>query len=125
MDTSEQYINMCRQAKELQEMWKPADGDFFHYDDLVNSIGDFVEVNNEIRPMSDWEMYKVKCKDCVWLPRIDQWLQILSDKNIIFGLSNYAQGDSVEITCIKLLYLNIYNKSWNGEDWTCTSNTTA
>ena len=111
MDTSPEYINMCRKAKELQKMWKPETGDFYklsgHFITCIVLKNSLIDVN------------------ATWLPRIDQWLQILSDKNIIFGLSNYAQGDSVEITCIKLLYQNLYNKSWNGKDWTCTSNTTA
>jgi hypothetical protein len=114
MDTSERYINMCRQAKELQEMWKPTQGDWFVLYAEIETIGDYSE---DLHPIDYREEFPISKKNCVWLPRIDQWLQILSDKNIIFGLSNYAQGDSVEITCTKLLYLNIYNKSWNGEDW--------
>lgn len=29
MDTSPEYINMCKKATELQEMWKPETGDFY------------------------------------------------------------------------------------------------
>lgn len=129
MDTSEQYINMCRKATELQAMWEPHDGDFFYYDDLVNSIGDFVEVNNEIRPMSDWETYKVKCKECVWLPRIDQ-LHNLSEAtvsnfcavcmNIAMRYEkpfNNSTEPSFEQIAMFSVMAHLYNKSWNGEDW--------
>ena len=124
MDISEQYINMCRRAKELQEMWEPATGDY-----CASSAGGcnrilvvIADLNNKFLvvayPYATYDNTDHLSKqNIIWLPRIDQWLQILSDKNIIFGLSNYAQGDSVEITCIKLLCLNIYNKYWNGEDW--------
>ena len=30
MDTSEEYIQMCQRAKEIQEIWKPTSGDFVH-----------------------------------------------------------------------------------------------
>ena len=121
MDTSPEYINMCRRAKELQEMWKPQIGDWIYQNSaLPDKITVVYKYSLEKEDMKIWDWVRedwYTMQECVWLPRIDQWLQILSDKNIIFGLSNYAQGDSVEITCIKLLCLNIYNKYWNGEDW--------
>lgn len=40
VDTSEQYILMCREAKELQETWQPTEGDWFVGDGSVHTIGD-------------------------------------------------------------------------------------
>lgn len=103
MDTSEQYIEMCRKATELHNnhTWKP--GDFYS---IAAVRCEMICVGFE-RPFDT----------AIWLPRIDQYLQMLSDEKIDFGLSNYTRGDSVEIVCLKLLMSNKYNKSWNGEDW--------
>lgn len=130
MDTSSEYINMCRKAKELQEMWEPKEGDWFipckdigQYD--IPSIGILGTIHAEYIPLSNEFQHEygsnvfgfMRRKNIVWLPRIDQYLQMLSDEKIDFGLSNYTRGDSVEIVCLKLLMSNKYNKSWDGDDW--------
>lgn len=121
MDTSEQYINMCRKATELQEKWKITDGDFFYYDDMINTIGDFVEVNHTIRPMSNWDMYTIKQNNCVWLPRADQLIELSTihwSDIVDYARLDYNENQlSFEITMLKIVVYMVYRKRWNGEDW--------
>ncbi len=115
MDTSEQYINMCRKAKELQEMWKPEPGDFYklpgHFITCIVLKNSLIDVN------------------ATWLPRIDQWITIhlnrtwgetqidtciylFREENFIH--ENYASPEQYMLTT---WYYNSFQKIWNGEDW--------
>lgn len=35
MDKSKKYIKMCFEAKEIQKLWKPQEGDFYAYEDAI------------------------------------------------------------------------------------------
>lgn len=140
MDTSSEYINMCRKAKELQEMWEPMQGDFFILYDEIECIGNFSE---DLYPI-DWrEEFPVSKKNCTWLPRIDQLITLLnkaqneelhdvgkrfskcSELDTLGSIfHNCAVGDyydketfTVEQLFLVELYDTKYNKSWDGEDW--------
>lgn len=118
MDTSPEYINMCRQARELQEMWEPEPGDFYK---LPGRFITCIVLKNSLIDM-----------DAIWLPRIDQILQHISEipqwthykgyelmYKVLDYYSNYfTRGkDSYEQSFVQILYSEKYNKSWNGEDW--------
>lgn len=86
MDTSETYIQMCRQAKEIQGAWNRSPGDFTIY----STSGELLIYNREtslpeysicyaknggqsrILTKSEWDKEKH-----VWLPRIDQLIELL------------------------------------------------
>lgn len=90
MDTSPEYIKMCRMAHELQEMWGPKEGDYFTLNHLhgkcdVYCFGDFVmpycntvsTINpklHDMMPLRDFLDH-----DSVWLPRIDQLITLLNE----------------------------------------------
>ena len=129
MDLSEQYIEMCRKATEIQGLWKPSVGDFtkdvkpvnvyiLGYDDLNNIAG------------------------LIWLPRQDQlqeiWLKYNERKQFnetdfdilmqkYFLLTEYAEDseylragwvDSLEKLWLLIVMKEKFNKLWDGSDWT-------
>ena len=108
LDTSPEYINMCRQAKELQEMWKPETGDFYK---LPGHFITCIVLKNSLIDM-----------DAIWLPRIDQLIEMfpLGWKAMLQDILNFVKtGDtpSIESECIKAIMYYNHDKSWNGEDW--------
>ena len=136
MDTSPEYINMCRQANELQEMWEPMQGDFYY--------NDFIKIINIMKDHLQFNRDKQKgYSDAIWLPRIDQLITLLNeaqneelhDAGQRFSecseldtlgsiFHNCAVGDyydketfTVEQLFLVELYDTKYNKSWDGDDW--------
>lgn len=126
MDTSPEYINMCRKATELQEMWKPSQGDWFFLHDEIETVGDYSE---DLHPIDYREEFPISKKTCVWLPRIDQLIELSAmhwSDIVDYARLDYNENQlSFEITLLKIVVYMVYRKRWNDEDWTCTSNTTA
>ena len=77
MDTTEKYIEMCK-AKEIQDRWRPADGDFYvHHSDLDNIC---IHVRD-----SRFDIARaVNLSNWIWLPRQDQ-LQGIISSNVTIG----------------------------------------
>ena len=107
MDTSEQYINMCRRAKELQEMWEPEPGDFYK---LPGHFITCIVLKNSLIDM-----------DAIWLPRIDQLIELSAmhwSDIVDYARLDYNENQlSFEITMLKIVVYMVYRKRWNGEDW--------
>lgn len=117
MDTSEQYIEMCRKATELQEMWEPSLGDFYYSDfsKLVCVMSDHMQFNRD----------KLKeYSDAIWLPRIDQLIELSGMGWYNFMLFGVRIADHAGVFMqpmqehfIMCLMHYKYKKKWNGEDW--------
>lgn len=135
MDTSEKYIRMCREAKEIQHLWNFENGDYV-----------FDPSDGEIMI---WFGYPPKDPlEVVWLPKQDQYQKICIDfyiqnmkmsKNEAFfhflgwyasclkesydtGCNIGKNGEYEEISSCEELILEytmklIYWKRWNGEKW--------
>ena len=109
MDTSEQYINMCRRAKELQEMWEPEPGDFYK---LPGHFITCIVLKNSLIDM-----------DAIWLPRIDQCIDMDCSQDTDFFIDCIKMEDrlephaSAEMKGLAVVMKTIYKKYWNGEDW--------
>lgn len=139
MDISKQYINMCRKAKELQEMWVPREGDWFHDGTEARTIGDSFYMGkwNDIQEIYNrplWNGTDKPIRTTTWLPRVDQLIEIvmneshLRDKtahgitkvqNIYYGdgvFSIMGEHDTIEVAWLKI-YMCSKFKSWDGEDW--------
>ena len=86
MDTSKEYIKMC-DCPEIQEQWKPIEGDSFSFLSEPKLIKDYEIWALEKRELSDIEEWNkiiktmgnhfvdhfVEARDCfVWLPHQDQ-----------------------------------------------------
>lgn len=113
MDTSPEYINMCRKARELQESWSPRMGDFGIYDQQLVIMG------SDGTPL----VRHIVARNCIWLPRIDQLISNWTNpydaiESMLLGWPvEYDETESLEINGIKRVMKLKYNKSWNGEDW--------
>ena len=117
MDTSPEYINMCRKATELQEMWEPKEGDFYVRDGYP--VGAYCTDYFIYYVTEDEDEWKIKV---TWLPRIDQLIEMfpLGWKAMLQDILNFVKpGDtpSIESECIKAIMYYNHDKSWNGEDW--------
>jgi hypothetical protein len=141
MDTSKNYIKMCKKADEIQSHWEPQNGDYFHGtpedfadEDLSKGVYRFFECDDEyysIIPLS----YDVKAKefidetDAVRLPSQDVLQNMLDFElpiDIIKEFSNWCSELKVamleRLQTIEQLWLGFamkknYQKIWNGKDW--------
>ena len=145
MDTSPEHIKMCRMAHELQEMWKPSQGDWLFLRRIgdspgyIKTIGGF-NLNSGYYFFRDSEEIVIRDdRDCVtWLPRIDQLLPPIYTHlkehgrvhysnpidNLKYIIDEYGTGDgfnrnelSEEEYFMMVLMYEKYDKIWNGEDW--------
>lgn len=143
MDTSKEYIEMCKKAQEIQEikeMYKDYDkGDFY------DRYG-FIEVAS---PYSSCEEYaddnycdeiQQRDKSDIWLPRQDQLFDLIMELNNNFGCNDKLQGifinniyafnrelyhnqsqtfDTLEKVYLSFVMKGKYNKVWdiNSKEW--------
>ena len=130
MDSSEQYIEMCRMAQEIQSLFEIADGDFC-YKEVVFCICEKCNVKDSYGRTYIDEHNK---SEYIWLPRQDQLQEMLIaddrqqrycelwhsfKKYVMFELVN---SDDEDLTSFEQLWLcsvmkEKYNKIWNGSDW--------
>ena len=123
MDTSKEYVNMCRKATEIQKHWNVQYGDFVYADaERDNNImtifdgadGEYGASTNHI------SVHYVKEYKCVWLPRQDQ-LQEISGYHwaeyyvrITNGMLGY---ETPEQSGLALIMMKQHSKKWNGSEW--------
>jgi hypothetical protein len=82
MDTSEKYILMCQEAKEIQELHNWQVGDYYAY--YVGQWYSSVFIGHAYYAMTNQE---VQYSDWIWLPRQDQLQEIavkIFDEDISF-----------------------------------------
>lgn len=138
MDTSEKYIEMCRKASEIQNLWEPQTWDFIYNqsaftepygavlpENIADSgfYGPYIEPNGKI--VDGYE-------DIFWLPRQDQLQEMVDRNDLIVGFYKYATGNdqncelslsranlsgSMEQLWLAFVMKIKHNKSWNGENW--------
>ena len=128
MDTTPQYIEMCRKAGEIQDGWEPSWGDF---------ISDTMDPTWAI-PLISHITYKkerpYKEKDWIWLPRQDQLQEMVFDcpyelQSICMSLESFSKSligipyslpsGSMEQLLLGFVMIAKYNKTWNNKlkDW--------
>lgn len=128
MDTSPEYINMCKKATELQEMWEPKEGDYVYIKRVGDSSGHvkcigFFNLNSGYLFYKDEEKVVIRenMDTVVWLPRDDQLIErsTLHWSDIIdyCGLEHSDYKLSFEIALLKIVMYKVFNKVWNVEDW--------
>lgn len=129
MDTSPEYIKMCKEARGIQETWKITRGDSYYisHQDVVILFDDDIE---NICGWADDLLIEV-----TWLPRQDQlqnmvewdWLyktpqnQINSIYNTFssaFGTKKqWGQFTSHEQLWLAFVMYTKFKKQWNGKTW--------
>ena len=120
MDTNKEYIEMCRRATEIQNIWEPNSGDFTY-------IADIKSVN-----IYAWGQKK-ECSE-VWLPRQDQlqgmwhpersetawaWNSSLTAFLNVSDLYSPIEKSkmSMEQLMLCLVMHEKYGKKWDGKYW--------
>ena len=124
MDTSEVYIKMCREAKEIQKRaWEFEYGDYAHVD--FGEPHTFI-VSGKLINSTDGK--------AVWLPRQDQLQEMVyngRNLSVFYGFRSYVMHhivndlddtDEADLESWEQLWLTFvmkekYNKSWNGKIW--------
>lgn len=136
MDNSQQYIDLCREATEIQNRWWTV-GD--HYAEWIIDrwsaelfLGhEFYSVATDGTPMINW----------VWLPRQDQLQDMIHDykasqmkfsgnHGLIMDFASWVADES-NLPCVSFEQLWLafvmhekFNKNWNGTTWEVSNEST-
>jgi len=132
MDTSMEYIKMCKKAEEIQDTkWLSAKGREYPWEE-----GDLFSLKNNVQMYDSCSHSEgfiepdIYNTSCIWLPSQEQ----LQDMVIIEYKHFYALLDvfhmwsiqptldrnlieSMEQLWLAFVMKEKYNKVWNGEDW--------
>lgn len=136
MDTSKEYIDMCRKAKEIQSkpiIEKNCFGISLHEETIGEEV--FGEIDNNKGYYRFWGVYCDNVQfvgtipdECIFLPRQDQ-LQKMIDIDVItmctwfdeFVTNHYSElfnnDTSMEQLWLAFVMSERYQKYWNGKTW--------
>lgn len=119
MDLSTEYIDMSREAKEIQELWEFRDGDYIEHKRNANCWSGY--------DAFDYPGYPLKEQGAVWLPRQDQLQDMLGDyyytSSIMYYILEFGTDHdapepiSWEKVWLEAVMWEKYQKTWNGETW--------
>jgi len=146
MDCSVEYIEMCRKAVEVQEVWKVKTGDYCTHPDgewadtkglVCGGIMGSVHVLRNMAGSSgasgfhytNYEIFNQQ--DCVWLPRQDQLQDMIPNEpawdyrfskfsnwvDTELGMEVCNSVDSMEQLWLAFVMNELYQKKWNGKEW--------
>jgi hypothetical protein len=111
VDTSEQYIEMCRKANEIKR------------ESSLIQLGDFICDNGQILTYTGFPVDG----DFVRLPRQDQLQEMLTDLSVwnlvytayVFAkeLKDFKVCDSMEKLWLHIVMFMQHEKKWNGQEW--------
>lgn len=121
MNTSKEYIDMCRKAVEIQEAWKPTEGDLvWHNADHRKESGDIRQFCQSLHILINGDRAEGRCpkmlhcsilgifnledvkkpgpKHIIWLPKQDQLQEMISSEwykiwNIQSHFMKFAGGE--------------------------------
>ena len=112
---------MCRAAKEIQQHWKPTNGDFYiRADRTKKAVG---IMNYDTRVLRLPKFYKR-----IWLPRQDQIQTFLNTSWSPYEIADFFWGWVDSIDCPSglksmeqlwfcFMMLETFGKRWSGTDW--------
>jgi len=126
MDTSKEYIEMCRKAVEVQEAWEPDVGDWTDHGTvtIVWSSGavNYISYGGQASNLLPYG-------DLTWLPRQDQLQGMLVKKyggifSVICRFCDWFQhedysGETItgEQLWLKFVMYELHGKKWDGKQW--------
>ena len=126
MDTSKEYIEMCKNAVEIQELWNIRDNDVILWDNEIDTV---------CTTCFDWEKWdRLSKTDMFWLPRQDQlqdmyytteiYDSFLTTKcvHLVLTISSFIKENVISLDSMEQLWLAFVMKEkfdnvWNGDDW--------
>jgi hypothetical protein len=136
MDISEKYIEMCRQAIEIQNLWKRDDGDFAYTDGDLDSYSKGTRIIWHYKMAHggyhNWDYNWYMPEGCIWLPRQDQLQDMVMPEFEVYGCDaiehfmdvfhgfqeeNNPLFDSMEELTLAFVMHQNYQKKWNGIKW--------
>lgn len=131
MDKSKEYIFLCEMAKEIQDLWKPKEGDCF--DSRGNTEYHGVRV---LKITHNFKIQRVPKKkwNHIWLPRQDQLQDMLKEKydmfNLLVTFYDWVRGQTIlnkykeketyptmEQLWLAFVMKEKYNRIWNKKEW--------
>jgi len=131
MDTTPKYIKMCEMAEEIQEGWKPTQGDFYQLGckrDKTPAIC-ILGCHWEKCEGCHYEVNSLK-DECVWLLRQDQSQEMVDDGVLFFVLEEFHQFvfleygpycaetfNSREQLWLAFVMHEKFNKVWRNDRW--------
>ncbi len=136
VDRSEVYIGMCRAAEDVQELWRPAHGDFYLDED--GRVTCWVEPGPDQRRggfLVRREGAVIRMSRYVWLPRQDQLIELAQEPGRRFERTTqvffdwvkapYTDGKSPpseEFASLEQLWLGFvmqrkFFRRWDGSAW--------
>ncbi len=135
MDTSKQYIEMCRRATEIQQAWEHTMGDWFFRpgvpDSLIVACGEN-HTNDENKPAMALPVAwpSIFPEDDLWLPRQDQLQEMVENTGrvakpqfyLVDDIHNFYFDGNQGLDTMEQLWLAAvmdwkFGKQWNGADW--------
>lgn len=130
MDTTKEYILMCKEARKIQKEWKPQVGDYFLTVFKEIDICDCVLHSNKSLSGIKSGSAGTYRKDAIFLPRQDQLQGMVKENNISDGklvvkfakrISDECYHDlwnsSMEQFWLAFVMKEKYQKTWNGKIW--------
>jgi len=128
MDTSEIFVKMCREAKEIQEAWEPDPGDWYQ------KVFSLKHNNISVHIVGGDDWFDPKEGDgWVWLPTQSQLQKMLIGQDInqmVVGLNSFHEKNcaqmelkrwslfnSMEQLWLAFVMENKFGKRWTGETW--------
>jgi len=126
-----EYIEMCEQAKEIQDLWTPAAWDYVYGFQRHATICR----KKDVRVISGYETdggyyglgihdykYEYIKIDFIWLPRQDQLQKIIGlfPLELVGYINRYISVDeysSWEILLLEVCMEIKFNKVWGGKTW--------
>lgn len=146
MDKSHEYITMCQGLIEIQNIWKPDEGDYIFVSNNIEIVAYVPEKNrdmvytNRILRYGD-KPYNRKGHVLTWLPRQDQLWDLIKDGKKLFddygividkehGMFEFVffspSGSALHMTygktqeqCLLEAYIQLnYRIKWDGKYWT-------
>ncbi len=123
MDKTKEYIKMCKEAKEIQDIYNMFHQKPYLISDLFSvSNGTLITFSTQPRGLID-KQYEI-----VWLPRQDQLQEMLdcetyelldmcSESDGIMWQALHDYASSMEQLWLAFVMKEKYNKIWNGDIW--------
>ncbi len=120
---TDQYIEMCRQATEIQKAWEPKiyDSACLSSGSGVCTVIDGIDLNG--RRIKDFYTYLPRIEDLIEMSlneafgcdAEDHWLGCFIAFNS--DSSSVNQNDPINVRALKYAMQILHTKSWNGEIW--------
>ena len=139
MDHSTQYITLCTRANDLQRMWNCKHGDFYtSCEGRIESIieGCFHPIRIEQGCfLKDVKGNLIRISRCIWLPRLDQLMELAQYKGQRFEMTTQSFFDwnkkqyglggnlpkdlfsTLEQLWLGYVMLTKFSKIWDGHQW--------